>query len=62
MGTDPVFQSLTPSGFGIGVVAGFEHRHKQRGLPHGTALRVVDRNRGPCKINEELLAGRVLLA
>src|SRR5207247_10509274 len=61
MGANPVLQTLAPGGFGVGEVAGPQHRHKQRSLPNGTTLRVVDRNRSPSKVDKELLTGLVLL-
>src|SRR6266705_2063985 len=61
MGANPVLQALAPGGFGEGEVAGPQHRHKQRTLPNGPTLRVVDRNRSPSKVDKELLPGLVLL-
>ena len=61
MRTDPVPQILPGGGLGEGVAAGAQHRHEHGGRVHLTALRVVNRNRGPGVIHEHLLAGAMLL-
>ena len=61
MRTDPVPQILAGRGFREGIAAGAQHRHEYGRGMYLTALRVVDRNRGPGVVHEHLLAGAVLL-
>jgi hypothetical protein len=53
---DPVLHLLARGGFGISVVAGPQDGDEDRGWALWPALRVVDRDRVPGVIDEELLA------
>jgi hypothetical protein len=61
VGADPVGQALRPRGFGEGVVAGAKHGHQHGGLADLACAGVVDRNRVAGIVDEELLAGPVLV-
>src|SRR4051794_343816 len=62
MGPDPVGEALRPGGLGIGVAARAEHRDEDRRGAHFAGGRVVDRDRVAGVIDEELLAGAMLVA
>ena len=62
VGADPILQLLALGGFGVGVVAGPQDGDEDRGWALRTTLRVVDGDRVPGVVNEELLAGLVLLS
>jgi hypothetical protein len=62
MGPDPVGETLTPGGFGIGVIAGAEHRDEDGGGAHFAGGRVVNRDRVAGVVDEEFLAGAMLVA
>ena len=61
VGADPVLQFLALGGFGISVVAGPQDSDEDRGLPLRPALRIMDGNRRPGVIDEELLPRRMVL-
>ncbi len=62
MSPQPVFQSLAPSGFGVGAVAGAQHGHEDGGFALRSALRVKDGDGVAGVIDEELFARLVLVA
>jgi hypothetical protein len=61
MRPDPAPQVLSARGLGEGVAAGAQHRYEHGRGVDLTALRIVNRNRGPGVVHEHLLAGAVLL-
>src|SRR5579883_2329200 len=61
MCTDPGSHLLIFVGLGVGVVAGTEHGHEQRGLMYLVALRVVNGHRRAGPIDEQLLSWTMLL-
>jgi hypothetical protein len=61
VGADPVGQSLRQARLGIGVVTGTQDSHEDRRFPHLPALRIVDGGRGAGVIDEQPLAGAMLL-
>ena len=61
MGRDPVGQVPCPGGFGVGVVAGAQHRHEDGGRPGFAGNRVDDLDGVAGVVDEHLLAGTVIL-
>jgi hypothetical protein len=61
MGADPVCQIPRPGSFGISVVAGAQHRHKDGGGPSFAARGIDDFNGVAGVIDEHFLAGPVIL-
>src|ERR1017187_2669185 len=59
---NPVLQFLALGGFGISVVAGPQDGDEDRGLPLRPALRIMDRNRRPGVIDEQILSRNVIWA
>ena len=57
----PVGQGLGPCRLGEGVARGAEHGHEDLRLPHLAGLAVDHRHRLPGVLDEQLLAGAVLL-
>ena len=53
---------MAPSGFGIGIVAAAQNSDKDESRMIRSALRVMDGNRIPGVIDEELFASLVLVA
>ena len=58
----PVGQGLRPGGLGEGVARGAEHGHEDLRLTHLAGLGVDHRHRLPGVVDEQFLAGAVLLA
>ena len=58
----PVRQGLRPRRLGEGVARGAEHGHEDLRLPLPAGLAVNHRHRLPVVVDEQLLAGAVLLA
>jgi hypothetical protein len=61
MRVDPVPEVLRPGGFGVGVVAGAQHRYEHLGLANFAGLRINHRYRLPGVIHERLFPGAVLM-
>jgi len=61
VGADPILQLLALGGFGVSIVAGPQDRHEDRSLALRATLRVVEGDGVPGVVDEELLAGLVLL-
>ena len=59
---EPVFQSLAPGGFRVGVVAGAQDSDKDESRTVRAALCIVEGDGVPGIIHEELFAGLVLVA
>ena len=59
---DPVGQVLCPCDVGKGVVAGAEYVYEQLRLPDFAGCRILNRDCGSGVIDEQLLAGPVLLS
>ena len=59
---DPIGEALRPGGFGIGVAAGAEHRDEHGRRAHFTGGWVVNRDRVTGVVDEQLLAGAMLVA
>jgi hypothetical protein len=62
VGAEPILQALAGGGFGVGVVAGAEHGHKESRGADRAALRVVDGKGRSGVIHKELLACLMVLA
>src|SRR5260370_32432304 len=62
MSAEPVFQSLAPGGFRVGVVAGAQDSDKDESRTVRAALGIVEGDGVPGVIHEELFAGLVLVA
>ena len=62
MGANPVAEPLRPGGLGKGVVAGAEHADEQLCLADLAGGGVLHRDGLPGVVNEQFLAGPVLLA
>ena len=58
----PVLQGLRPRRLGEGVARGPEDGHEDLRLPHPAGLAVDHRHRLPGVVDEQLLAGAVVLA
>ncbi len=58
----PVGQRLRPGGFGVGVVRAAEHRDEDLRGARLAAVPINDRYRLPGVVDEELLAGRMVLS
>jgi hypothetical protein len=59
---DPVGKRLGPGRLGVGVVGGAEHADEDLGLAHDARLRVDDRHLLAGVVDEDLVAGDVVLA
>jgi len=59
---DPVPQAARPCGFGIGVAAGAQHRHKHIGIARVSGEPVYDTRRLAGMIDEHLLSGAIVLS
>ena len=62
VGPDPGDHLLIFVGFGVGIVAGAEHRHEQRGGVDFAGLRMVKGDGRARPIDEQLLARTMFLA
>ena len=62
MGADPVGEALRPGGFRVGVTAGPEHRDEDSSGTRFAGGRVLNRDRVAGVVNEQLLAGAMLVA
>ncbi len=62
VGGDPMGQLLGWQRLRVRVVAGTQDRHEQLGLPHLPGRRIGDRDGLAGEVDEQLLAGPVLLA
>lgn len=62
MGADPISQPLGPSGLGVGIVGGTEHRDEDLRFADFAGVSIDHRDRLAGLVYEQLLTGPVILA